>query len=355
MSAPLVLPEQLRDLPLILSVSGGKDSTAMMLAVREAGLPFRAVFADTGWEAPETYAYLDLLREKIGPIDVVTAAEKSGVARSGSTMADRIRRRAGFPARMQRWCTRELKIEPLRAYHDTVGDDTVSVVGVRADESEARSKMLPVEDDCEWGGWIWRPMLAWTIADTIAIHHRHGIPVNPLYQRGHSRVGCYPCIFAQKEEIRLVADHSPERINEIRALEAEVLRIRADRNAEVPETPCARCGGLGELGDTHEDTCDTTADPEEPCSCGLQSTGFVVRCMECNGVGRVRVPRYKHPHGTFFQTTTPGRRSGMVPIDEVVAWSRTSKGGRQLPLLAEPPSGGCFRWGLCEPPSKEAP
>ena len=135
----LTLPEQLRDLPLIASVSGGKDSTAMMLALTQEGLPFRAVFADTGWEAPETYAYLDLLRERIGPIDVVVATEKGGVVRSGSTMTDRIRRGAGFPARMQRWCTRELKIEPLRVYHDAAGDDTVSVVGIRADESASRA------------------------------------------------------------------------------------------------------------------------------------------------------------------------------------------------------------------------
>lgn len=294
----LTLPEQLAGLPLIASVSGGKDSTAMMLALRESGLPFRAVFADTGWEAPETYAYLDVLRERIGPIDVVRAAPKGDTPPSASPMVDRIRRRVGFPARMQRWCTRELKIDPLRAYHDAIGDDTVSVVGIRADESESRSKMAIVEDDCEWGGWIWRPMLAWTIAETITIHHRHDVPVNPLYQRGHSRVGCYPCIFAQKEEIRLVAEHSPERIDEIRALEADVLRAREAANVQSPG-------------------------------------------------------RFKHAIGTFFQTTTPGRRSGFVSIDEVVAWSRTSKGGRQLPLLAEPPSGGCFRWGLCEPPSKE--
>jgi hypothetical protein len=34
-----------------------------------------------------------------------------------------------------------------------------------------------------------------------------------------------------------------------------------------------------------------------------------------------------------------------------VAWSRTERGGRQLPLLAPPPEGGCFRWGMCEAPT----
>lgn len=283
------VPKEIEGLPVIASVSGGKDSTALMLHLREIGVPFRAVFADTGWEAPETYAYLDLLRERIGPIDVV------GVP---GGMRAKIEARAGFPARMQRWCSPELKIAPVRAYHDAIGDDTVSAVGVRRDESAARAGVAELDDDAEWGGWIWRPLAAWPVADVLAIHHRHGLPVNPLYLRGHSRVGCWPCILATKEEIRLLADADPARIDEIRAMEARTIADRAARNAEEPG-------------------------------------------------------RYAHPSGTFFQSRTS--RAGVSQgIDEVVAWARTSKGGRQLPLLAEPPSGGCFRWGMCEPPSKEA-
>lgn len=281
------VPKEIDGLPVIASVSGGKDSTALMLHLRDVGVPFRAVFADTGWEAPETYAYLDLLRERIGPIDVV--------GHPGGMVA-KVRARAGFPARMQRWCTQELKVQPLRAYHAAAGDDTVSAVGIRADESAARSAMTVVEDSDAWGGWVWRPLLAWTVADVIAIHHRHDVPMNPLYHRGHDRVGCYPCIFARKDEIRLTAASAPERVAEIEAMEAEAATERARRNAETPG-------------------------------------------------------RYASEAPTFFQSHA--RVGRPIGIREAVAWAGTSQGGRQLPLLAEPPSGGCFRWGLCEPPSKE--
>lgn len=283
----ITLPEQFVGLPLIVSMSGGKDSTATALALKEAGLAFSMVFADTGWEAQETYKHLDMLMREIGPIDVV------GVT---GGMVARIKHRAGFPARMQRWCTKELKIEPLRKYHDALGEDTVSVVGVRAAESESRSKMIEVEDEAQWGGWMWRPILRWTIEDVLAIHHRHGIEVNPLYKRGHDRVGCYPCVYANKEDIRLVAEYAPERIDQIRDLEAEVVTVRDERN-------------------------------------------------------KVKPGRYEHMVGTFFQ----GRetRSGFVPIDRVVAWAKTSHGGKQLPLIQPPPPGGCFKWGLCEPPTEE--
>ena len=38
-----------------------------------------------------------------------------------------------------------------------------------------------------------------------------------------------------------------------------------------------------------------------------------------------------------------------VGIDEHVAWARTSRGGRQLTVFAEP--SGCARWGICEAPT----
>ena len=221
-------------------------------------------------------------------------------------MVERIAHRAGFPARMQRWCTKELKLQPLRQYHNACeadplicpnGADTVCVVGIRAQESEARARFCEWEDDEMWGGWMWRPILRWSVEEVLAIHHRHGIEVNPLYKRGHDRVGCYPCIFANKEEIRLVAEHAPWRIDEIRTLERTCIEQRRGRNEVQPG-------------------------------------------------------RYAYPdNASFFQTRT-GDTAPMA-IDEVVTWSRTSYGGRQLPMFEADPTGGCFRWNLCEPPTRD--
>ncbi len=79
MTTRLVLPPDAVGLQIIASVSGGKDSTGLILALREAEIPARHVFSDTGWEAPETYAYLDTLRARLGIVIDVVRCEIGGM------------------------------------------------------------------------------------------------------------------------------------------------------------------------------------------------------------------------------------------------------------------------------------
>ena len=52
----------------VLSISGGKDSVAAALYLRETGIEHVRVFMDTGWEHPDLYAHLDYLEGELGPI-----------------------------------------------------------------------------------------------------------------------------------------------------------------------------------------------------------------------------------------------------------------------------------------------
>ena len=306
--------------PIVVSFSGGKDSTAMAIwlvnnKVHETNKIYWA-FADTGWEHPSVYEYVEHINKTLfnGELNrVVSKAHPNG-------MPDLIRNQGRFPSRKARMCTRELKIFPLRDFVREIAEKhaperPINCVGIRAAESEARSALLEWEpgtkletakkriDLCD----TWRPLISAVVADIIKIHNDAGIKPCELYLRDKNfstRVGCYPCIYEHKKSIRAVAETWPERIDQIRELEKEVEGMAKKRYAEK--------------GETFE-------------SLGLAPPTFFMS-------------KDFHRDGSLF-----------MDIDKVVAWSKTEKGGRQFGfnILGEAfaPSEeekGCEMWGLCE-------
>jgi 3'-phosphoadenosine 5'-phosphosulfate sulfotransferase (PAPS reductase)/FAD synthetase len=98
----------------------------------------------------------------------------------------------------------------------------VAVSGVRADESEDRSKYLEWDFSGQLLTLQWRPLIRWKYQNVLDIHKKYNIPMNPLYALGAERVGCYPCINSRKKEIRTIALNFPERIQRIENLEEEL-------------------------------------------------------------------------------------------------------------------------------------
>lgn len=264
------LVDRLAGRRVVASISGGKDSAAMSLWLTEQGIEHDRIFMDTGWEHELTYEYLrGPLTVKLGPIVEL---------RAPLLMEDLIRKKGMFPSRVRRFCTTELKVKPMQCYLSErldAGEDLINAVGIRAAESESRSKMTEWEwqegFDCE----VWRPLLRWTEQQVIDIHKRHGLAPNPLYLMGASRVGCWPCIHARKSEIKLIADKDPARIVRLRVLEDEV--------AKAAEARAVRDG-----------------------------REFTRPAWFQNPVSR----------------SVDGKRDGLCwPIDRVVEWARTIRGG----------------------------
>ena len=223
-----------------IGVSGGKDSTALLLwAIHESGYDHETIkvsFCNTGNEAPETIEYLQMLREKVFPIEEITPE---------LSFYDLVKKSKRFPGVRARFCTKELKVVPTKKHITKMiesGADVVLHSGIRRAESTKRAAQTEefIDDpffDCK----VRRPLLNWSIQDVWDIHKRYGIPRNPLYDMGMTRVGCYPCVLCRKEEIGKIAQRDPARIAFLKRMEEEACAIAGHdgvtffQRSKVPE------------------------------------------------------------------------------------------------------------------------
>lgn len=137
---------------------------------------------------------------------------------TGNPFLDMAMLHGRFPGSQSRFCTTELKLEPMNEVKNLVqiaGTTIVEWIGERAEESEARAGRPVLEREITAGmapTILYRPVLTMSAADVFAIAKRHGLKPNPLYLMGMSRVGCMPCIMCQKGELREIARRFPEHI-----------------------------------------------------------------------------------------------------------------------------------------------
>ena len=223
---------------IVVGVSGGKDSTATCLHLIEQGFAkgdFDRVFLDVGWEHSETYRYLDELEKTIGPIvrlrqhvkvkkehqEIVNEIEKD--LGHESDFVRYMVRWADFPSYFRKWCTRELKLKPLKRYLRALEFEPINAIGIRWAESKKRAEYSEWEWNKHLDVYSYRPILKWSYEDVIAIHRRFGLSPNPLYLKHSDRVGCYPCIYTRKDEIRYLED---ARVRVIEKLESHISQTR---------------------------------------------------------------------------------------------------------------------------------
>jgi 3'-phosphoadenosine 5'-phosphosulfate sulfotransferase (PAPS reductase)/FAD synthetase len=282
--------------PVVVSISGGKDSTAASMLMRDLGVPVHSyLHLSTGWESETTEEYIQHLKS-----NVLTDAPFVIRGRPGG-MEELVRKHAYFPNRLARFCTKELKIDPAKAYYKEVCEqeqsDIVCVVGIRAAESASRAVMAEWEESGWFDGVSWRPLIDASGTDVISLHSAHGTPPNPMYMAGSQRVGCWPCIHSRKAEIRLWAKDKAA-VKRLEVLEADVNAEHARRVAD----PGYR-----------------RSDPD------------VV-------------------HGFFTcRKVEPGTKSRKPqwPLQKVLKWAHSGKG--EQPRMFDPEDvAGCMRWGLCE-------
>jgi 3'-phosphoadenosine 5'-phosphosulfate sulfotransferase (PAPS reductase)/FAD synthetase len=201
----------------VLGISGGKDSAALAVFVRQQhpDLDVDYFFTDTGKELPEVYEFLGRLEGFLGkPIARLNPRRDFDFW---------LREYKNFlPSAQTRWCTRQLKLAPFEQWIRPMlaaGDKVTTYVAIRADEEyregyTSKHANLMVKLPFRDAGIDKRAVL--DILESSGVG-------TPKYYEWRSRSGCTFCFFQQKIEWVRLKERHPGAFEEAKQYEKNAL------------------------------------------------------------------------------------------------------------------------------------
>jgi Phosphoadenosine phosphosulfate reductase family len=197
----------------LLGVSGGKDSAALAVFMREnyPDLNIEYFFTDTGKELPEVYEFLGRLEGFLNkPITSLNPGRDFDFWLSQYNNF--------LPSAQTRWCTRQLKLRPFEDWVKPMlanGDTVTTYVAIRADEDyregyTSKKEGLTVKYPFREHG-IDKPGVR-EILESSGVGW-------PKYYDWRSRSGCTFCFFQQKIEWVRLRERHPEEFEAAKAYE----------------------------------------------------------------------------------------------------------------------------------------
>jgi 3'-phosphoadenosine 5'-phosphosulfate sulfotransferase (PAPS reductase)/FAD synthetase len=209
---------------IILSVSGGKDSQAMVeIVVSEQGISsdkIVLVYADTGAEWKESVVQCELISKRHN-VPLI-------VSKSFRPLPEEILKRGMWPSATCRMCTANCKRSNIDKVVRKYEGNILVVTGERREESRKRSVLEESEPlsrltTKKRNVTSYRPMLGFTEEDIFRIIRASGLPPHPAYGFGNERVSCALCVLGSENDLRVGATHNPE-------LAKQYLKMEEDMN-----------------------------------------------------------------------------------------------------------------------------
>lgn len=200
----------------IVSFSGGKDSTAMLLHMIELGEHIDEVLnIDTGMEYPAMYDHIDKVREIVDDAGIPFVKLKNAHSFEWWMLEHPVKSKQygdhigyGWPSMNCRWCTRHMKMDLIRAHLKeikTEHEDWTQCIGLAADEVKRLSRGNNMNKHhrhplVEWG---------WSERDALQYCKSRGFDWGGLYDI-FNRVSCWCCPLAATSELRSLWKNFPE-------------------------------------------------------------------------------------------------------------------------------------------------
>lgn len=209
----------------IVSFSGGKDSTAMLLMMLEKGIQVdRVICVDTTKEFPQMYEHIQKVQSMIEPIKIEVIKIDFDY-----WFGEHIKTRGpmlgsvgyGWPDFRNRWCT-ALKRSAVKKIQKTIQDDCVQSHGIAIDEKNRAEKNK--------GRNIYYPLIDWGVTGKQALEYCYskGFDWGGLYEK-FTRVSCWCCPLSRIGELRVLYNEFPELWKELEEMDKKSYRkFRSD-------------------------------------------------------------------------------------------------------------------------------
>ena len=205
--------------PIVVTTSGGKDSSICVELAIRAGIPFEVQHNHTTADAPETVYFVRREFARLEEMGIKCSVNLPYYKGQRTSMWDLIPQKLLPPTRVVRYCCSILK--------EKSGQGRFITTGVRWAESTRRqntrgifersatdpSKRIILNNDnddkrrlfetCNLKSKrVCNPIIDWTDSDVWDFLLSEKVPLNPLYEEGFQRVGCVGCPLAGKKRNR---------------------------------------------------------------------------------------------------------------------------------------------------------
>lgn len=206
--------------PLVICLSGGKDSAVLQELVLRSGVPAEFLHNHTTADAPETVYFIRDEFKRLEEMGKTCTIQMPTYKGQRVTMWSLIPQKSMPPTRLVRYCCAVLK--------ETGGAGRFIATGVRWAESNARKnnrgiyekghrdpeKRILLNNDNDDKRMLFEscrlqakrvvnPIVDWSDRDVWDFIQDAKVPMNPLYQEGRCRVGCIGCPMAGAEGQKL--------------------------------------------------------------------------------------------------------------------------------------------------------